>query len=75
MASIVFGKYEVEVSNMIEGQWNSIHYKQSTVPHEAISIHKLAPTDSTYSYCFRNIHTERLKLKINIQSGLELMEF
>ena len=23
------GRYEVEVSNMIEGKWNSIYYKQA----------------------------------------------
>jgi len=69
------GKYEVEISNMVEGKWNSVHYKQSKNPYEAINIHKLAPTESTYSYCVRNIHTERSKLHINIQSGLELMEF
>jgi hypothetical protein len=64
------GKYEVEVSNMIEGKWNSIFYKQSKSAMEAINIHKLAPSESTYSYCIRNIDNARMKLKINIQSGL-----
>ena len=69
------GKYEVEVSNMIEGKWNSIYYKQTKSSLESISIHKLAPSESTYSFCIRNIDTSRIKLKTSIQSGLELMEF
>lgn len=69
------GKYEVEVSNMIEGKWNSIFYKQSKSSLETFNIHKLAPSESTYSFCIRNIGDARMKLKVNIQSGLELMEF
>ena len=42
---------------------------------ESFNIHKLAPVESTYSYCIRNIDENRMKLKVNIQSGLELMEF
>lgn len=55
---------------MIEGRWNSVHYKQSKNPYESINIHKLAPTESTYSYCVRNVDSEKLKLHLNIQSGL-----
>ena len=69
------GKYEVEVSSMIEGKWNSVFYKQSKNVFETFNIHKLAPTESTYSFCIRNIDNNRMKLKVNIQSGLELMEF
>jgi hypothetical protein len=38
------GKYEVEVSNMIEGKWNSVFYKQAKNVYETFNIHKLAPT-------------------------------
>lgn len=60
---------------MIEGKWNSVFYKQSKNVFETFNIHKLAPTESTYSFCIRNIDNNRMKLKVNIQSGLELMEF
>lgn len=60
---------------MIEGKWNSIFYRQSKSSLESFNIHKLAPTESTYSFCIRNIDSSRMKLKVNIQSGLELMEF
>lgn len=60
---------------MIEGKWNSVLYKQSKNVFETFNIHKLAPTESTYSFCIRNIDNNRMKLKVNIQSGLELMEF
>lgn len=69
------GNYEVEVSNMIEGKWNSVYYKQSKTEFETFNIHKLAPADSTYSFCIRNIDDDTMKLNVNIQSGLELMEF
>lgn len=69
------GNYEVEVSNMVEGKWNSIFYRQSKNVMEPFNIHKLAPIDSTYSFCIRNIDDARMKLNVNIQSGLELMEF
>lgn len=69
------GKYEVEVSNMIDGQWNSVYYKQAKAILETINVHKLAPTDSTYSFCVRNIGDDKIKVSVNIQSGLELMEF
>lgn len=60
---------------MIEGKWNSVFYKQSKNVFETFNIHKLAPTESTYSFCIRNIDNNRMKLNVNIQSGLELMEF
>jgi hypothetical protein len=69
------GKYEVEVSNMVEGKWNSIYYKQAKNVMESFNIHKLAPSESTYSFCVRNIDAVRMKIALNIQSGLELMEF
>jgi hypothetical protein len=68
------GLYEVEVSNMVAGQWNSVHYRQSKNPYESINIHKLAPSESTYSYCLRNQGSEKIKLQVAMQSGLELME-
>lgn len=60
---------------MLDGRWNSLFYRQSKTETETISIHKLAPTDSTYSFCFRNIDNSRAKYQIKIQSGLELLEF
>lgn len=69
------GKFEIEVSNMIEGKWNSVYYKQAKTEFEAFNIHKLAPADSTYSFCIRNIDDNSMKINVNIQSGLELMEF
>lgn len=60
---------------MVEGKWNSIYYKQAKSSLETFNIHKLAPTESTYSFCIRNIDNNRMKLKVSIQSGLELMEF
>ncbi len=69
------GNYEVEVSNMLDGKWNSVHFKQTKTPFENVNIHKLAPTESTYSYCIRNIHGEKQTFNVSIQSGLELMEF
>jgi len=60
---------------MIDGKWNSVIYKQSKTQTDNISIHKLAPAESTYSFCVRNIDSARIKLSISIQSGLELMEF
>lgn len=69
------GVYEVEVSNMLDGKWNSIFYKKAQNVMESFNIHKLAPSDSTYSFCIRNIDTQRMRIAINIQSGLELMEF
>jgi hypothetical protein len=60
---------------MIDGRWNSILYKQSKNVLESFNIHKLAPTDSTYSFCIRNIDDARMKIAVSIQSGLELMEF
>jgi hypothetical protein len=69
------GKYEVEVSNMLEGKWNSVFYRQAKTTFEHFNIHKLAPTESTYSFCVRNIDNDKVKLSVNIQSGLELMEF
>jgi hypothetical protein len=64
------GKYEVEVSNMLDGKWNAVYYKQSKSAMETINIHKLAPAESTYSFCIRNIDNLRIKLSLNIQSGL-----
>lgn len=69
------GKYEVEVSNMIDGQWNSVYYKQAKNVLETLNVHKLALTDSTYSFCVRNVGDDTIKVSVNIQSGLELMEF
>ena len=69
------GNYEVEVSNMIEGRWNSVYFKQTKAPLEQVNIHKLAPAESTYSYCIRNIHGEKQTFNVSMQSGLELMEF
>lgn len=69
------GKYEVEISNMVDGKWNSIFYKQARGEFESFNIHKLAPADSTYSFCLRNIDDMEMKINANIQSGLELMEF
>lgn len=71
----VEGKYEVEISNMLDGKWNSLYYKQAKNSLETFNIHKLAPSDSTYSFCIRNVDENRMKMAVNIQSGLELMEF
>lgn len=60
---------------MIEGKWNSIYYKQAKAAFETFNVHKLAPSESTYSFCLRNIDDDKLKLNVNLQSGLELMEF
>lgn len=60
---------------MIDGKWNSVFYRQAKTEFEPFNIHKLAPTDSTYSFCIRNIDDMQFKIKANIQSGLELMEF
>ena len=60
---------------MVDGQWNSLYYKQAKETLETLNIHKLAPIDSTYSFCIRNVDDKRVKLSVNIQSGLELMEF
>ncbi len=60
---------------MISGKWNSVYYKQSKNDMETFNIHKLAPAESTYSYCVRNIDNNRIKLSVDIKSGLELMEF
>lgn len=60
---------------MVDGKWNSVFYKQAKNPFETFNIHKLAPSESTYSYCLRNIDNDKLKLSVSIQSGLELMEF
>ena len=65
----------MEVSNMVQGKWNSVFYKQSRNEFESFNVHKLAPADSTYSFCIRNIDKEAVNLNVNIQSGLELMEF
>lgn len=69
------GKFEVEVSSMVDGKWDSVYYKQAKTEFETFNIHKLAPTDSTYSFCIRNIDDNSMKINVNIQSGLELMEF
>ncbi len=69
------GKYEVEISNMIDGKWSSVYYRQAKTEFETFNIHKLAPADSTYSFCIRNIDDSTMKINANIQSGLELMEF
>jgi hypothetical protein len=60
---------------MLQGRWNSVFYRQAKTNFEAFNIHKLAPADSTYSFCIRNIDNEDMKISTNIQSGLELMEF
>ncbi len=60
---------------MVDGQWNSLYYKQAKNALETFNIHKLAPTDSTYSFCIRNVDNNPMKMSVNIQSGLELMEF
>lgn len=60
---------------MVDGKWNSIFYKQAKNVMESFNIHKLAPSDSTYSFCIRNIDEAPMRLALNIQSGLELMEF
>ena len=55
---------------MISGKWNSVYYKQSKNDMETFIIHKLAPAESTYSYCVRNIDNNRIKLQVDIKSGL-----
>ena len=35
------GKYEVEVTNMLQGKWNSVYYKQTQNGFEHLNIHKL----------------------------------
>lgn len=60
---------------MVQGKWSSVFYKQARNEFETFNIHKLAPVDSTYSFCIRNIDSDSVKLNANIQSGLELMEF
>jgi hypothetical protein len=69
------GKYEVEVSRMVDGGWSSLYRKQTQTGLESLNLHKLAPSDSTYSFCFSNTDEKRIALALNIQSGLELMEF
>jgi hypothetical protein len=69
------GKYEVEVSRMADGRWSSLYHKQAQNVMENFNIHKLAPADSTYSFCLTNMEDKRINLTLNIQSGLELMEF
>ena len=69
------GLYEVEVSNMVDGQWSSAQFKQTKTQLESVSIHKLAIIESTYSMCVRNVDNNEMKLAVKIQSGLELMEF
>lgn len=69
------GKYEVEVSRMADGGWSSLYRKQTQTGLESLNLHKLAPSDSTYSFCFSNTDEKRIALALNIQSGLELMEF
>ena len=68
------GKYEVEVSQMLDGGWSSIYRKQAQTGLENLNLHKLAPSDSTYSFCFSNTDENRIALALKIQSGLELME-
>lgn len=60
---------------MLDGKWNSVYYKQAKNEFQTFNIHKLAPVDSTYSFCIRNIDDQRNLLSVNIQSGLQLMEF
>ena len=67
-------KYELEITNMQDGKWNTIFYKLTDMPYENVNVHKFATIASTYSICVKN--TERdvfLRLNLNIQSGLELM--
>ena len=75
MTSKTSGLYEVEVSNMVDGQWSSAQFKQTKTQLESVSIHKLAIIESTYSMCVRNVDNNEMKLAVKIQSGLELMEF
>lgn len=55
--------------------WKSVHYKQSKTHMETINVHKLAPEDSTYAFCVGNIDEDQMRVNVQIQSGLELMEF
>ena len=58
---------------MVQGKWNSVFYKQAKNEFETFNVHKLAPVDSTYSICIRNIDDDKMSLGVLIQSGLELM--
>jgi len=45
------------------------------MPYQNLNVHKLASASSTYSFCFKNNERELMRLSVDIQSGLELMEF
>lgn len=60
---------------MIDGKWQTVYTKQTKTPREATIVHKLASTDATYSFCVRNLDRINLQTKVNIKSGMELMEF
>ena len=67
--------YEVEITNNVDGKWNTVFMKQTETPYESISVHKFAAQASTYSICIKNTERDYLRLGLGIQSGLELMEF
>ena len=64
------------MTNMQDGKWNTIFYKQTDKPYEQVQIHKFATLASTYSICIKNLERDVfLRLGMDVQSGLELMEF
>ena len=68
-------KYEVQINHMVEGQWQAAYLKNTDMQYQNLNVHKLASASSTYSFCFKNTENELLRLSVDIQSGLELMEF
>ena len=60
---------------MVDGQWQTAYFKTTDMAYQSLNVHKLASVSSTYSICFKNIEREVLRLSVDIQSGLELMEF
>jgi hypothetical protein len=60
---------------MIDGTWQTAFFKSTEMPYQNLNVHKLASASSTYSFCFKNNERDLMRLGVDIQSGLELMEF
>lgn len=67
--------YELEINHMVDGQWQTAYFKATETAYQTLNAHKLASVSSTYSICFKNSEREDMKLSVDIQSGLELLEF
>ena len=60
---------------MEQESWSIIYIKENSPQYSPINLHKLAHYSSSYRVCIKNDgQLNPFKFKINIASGIELME-